>query len=453
LKRYKAERDEIKTKMVQTVEVAVKQAQEGMQEKMEAATKQLDQARIEADHLKKKLAEEMKKLAEKENAVEVITDRFQKEREELEVAHEAAIQKYENEIRLARSKVEEQVVQNDRRVTEYEQLQKQMDRMQALHIEEVELVQQEARQEIKVQLQNKIDALQAQLASIQKEKQDLETKFNELKMQLREIQNQHDKEKLSADRRLREMQSHHRKEIDELTAELDLFEAENVENIRKLQESLKEKETVISAMGSQLAESESRCSNSSETQSLQQRRIQELEEELKKAHGEKAAREQELTDQIILREKAIGDVANELTAKAEKQFEERNELYRVLKKKFDEATSKISVLERDLRFAKKELEEVKKRHEASEADLKDELAQSKAAVAKSDANLARAEKNHRAELQRSKEELEAAKATSQQIQKSLAIVVNEKEKLAAEVVDLKNISEELMAMVEEKGLA
>jgi hypothetical protein len=36
------------------------------------------------------------------------------------------------------------------------------------------------------------------------------------------------------------------------------------------------------------------------------------------------------------------------------------------------------VLERDLRFAKKELEEMKRRHEAREADLKDELAQSKA---------------------------------------------------------------------------
>jgi DNA repair exonuclease SbcCD ATPase subunit len=298
-----------------------------------------------------------------------------------------------------------------------------------------------------------IDALQAALTTTKSDKNRLEKQISELEARLGETEAKSESDKLDCDRQLREIQTRHRREIDELTAELDLFEAENVENIRKLQESLKDKEAVISAMGSQLAEAESRFASTIENQHLLQCKIKELQEDLRKANDEKAAKEQEVTEQIVLKEKAIEDVANELTAKAEKQFEERNELYRVLKKKFDEATSKISILERDTRFAKKELDELKKRHEAREADLKDELAQAKAAIAKSEAILARAEKNHRAELQLSKEDLDAAKATSEQIQKSLALVVHEKEKLAAEVVDLKNISEELMAMVEERGLA
>ncbi|KAG7353341.1 hypothetical protein IV203_009395 [Nitzschia inconspicua] len=453
LKRYKAERDEIKSKIVQTVEIAVKQAKEDLQKKLKASTDELTRITDETEDLRKKFSDEVAKQVEKDHTMVELKETYHLEKEQMIACHQEAIQKLEGEIAIIVSKSKEYAAQIEVRSGEFEKLQRQMTRMQELHKEELELLKHEVSQETRVELQKEIQMLQSKLTIAETERDDLSKKFINLESRFGEIQAQHDKDKLDADRRLTEIKSQHRKEIDELTAELDLIEAENIEHIRKLQESLKDKDTVISAMGSQLAESESRFSASNDNQNMQQRKIEQLEESLNKAIEEKVAKERELANQLVLKEQAIEDVANELTSRAERQFEERNELYRVLKKKFDEATSKVSVLERDLRFATKEVEELKHRHEAREADLRDELAQMKADIAKRDADLSRAVTNHRAELQRAKEELDAAKATSQQLQKSLAIVVNEKEILNAEVIGLKSVSEELMAIVEEKGLA
>jgi len=85
---------------------------------------------------------------------------------------------------------------------------------------------------------------------------------------------------------------------------------------------------------------------------------------------------------------------------------------------------------------------------------------SSSALANCDASLARTEKNHRAELEQSKRkekelqsQLEEAKTASQHLQKSFAGVVKEKERITAELVEVKAISEELMTILEANGLA
>ena len=77
-------------------------------------------------------------------------------------------------------------------------------------------------------------------------------------------------------------------------------------------------------------------------------------------------------------DKACDEAREETIVLAEKQLEDRQDLYKAIKKELDNAHSKISVLERDLRFSKKETEEMNRRHEGLEADLRDELAQTKA---------------------------------------------------------------------------
>jgi chromosome segregation ATPase len=449
LKRYKAERDEIKAKMVQAIEVAVTQTKESVQEKLDASSNEIDGLQEQIEELKKKVDDKTRT----ENRLALLKEQFDKEREELLASHRKEKEEYEFQIQLAQSTSQEESERSIKKQSEYDDLHKQMQQMQELHDEEVELVQREAREEARAEVEKEIGSLKSQLISVQFERDELVKQISELEKIMRETKAAKELEKAESDRSLNEMKAAHRKEIDELTAELDLFEAENVENMRKLRDSLKEKETVISAMGKQLADAEDWSTKANENEKALRSKIEMLEQDVSKLKSQLQVAEEELADQIVLKEKSIEDVANELTMKAQKQFKERNELYRGLKKKFDEATSKVSILDRDLRFAKKELDEAKKRHEAREADLKDELAQSKASVVKSEANTARIEKKHRLELQKCKEELEAANAISQQIQRSLAIVVNEKEKLSAEVVDLKNISEELMAMVEEKGSA
>jgi chromosome segregation ATPase len=246
---------------------------------------------------------------------------------------------------------------------------------------------------MKSKLEERASVLQSKLESLQLEKEDLVSNSRKLELCIGEIREKAEKENNDKDRRIKELEISHRKEIDsltaELTAELDLVEAENVEKMRRLEEALKDKETVISAIGSQLAESESRCNTLSESLHELRAEAKKLKEELQKNISEKESMEQEIIrlmekhrrdieDQNALTEKAVQEAANEIRIQAQAQFNERNETYRRLKATYDESTSKISVLERDLRFAKKELDELKKRHEAREADLKDELAQAKA---------------------------------------------------------------------------
>ena len=64
---------------------------------------------------------------------------------------------------------------------------------------------------------------------------------------------------------------------------------------------------------------------------------------------------------------------------------------------------------------------------------------------------------HRVEIERAKDaentmksKLEESEATSQSIQKTLAAVVSEKERLKQEIVEITAISEEFAAMVEQQ---
>ena len=148
-----------------------------------------------------------------------------------------------------------------------------------------------------------------------------------------------------------------------------------------------------------------------------------------------------------------------MIALAEGQLAERNQYYQALKRELDNSQSKTSVLERDLRFAKKEMDEMGKRHDAREADLRDELAQSKASIATEEAKRKRAAKMHKAEIERAKQvelELEAkydeSKKTSQSIQKTLAKLVTEKQQLESELAEVTAISEELADLCEKNKL-
>jgi chromosome segregation ATPase len=389
----------LEQRQVQAIEIAVKQAKEDMQEKIEQSTNKIEELTHQLQELEKQRAVDT-------DAINQITTLKSKLNDELIAtveSHKKEMETFKDEMETIKAKAKE----------ETDKLEKYIQSMQELHDEEIELVKNEAQEEIqrvqksnpsdvtkhatfqemKSKLEEELVLLKSILDSAQSEKDELLTNSRNLESRIGSILENAEKEKIDQERRIKELESGHRREIDsltaELTGELDLVEAENVEKLRKFEEALKDKETVISAIGSQLAESESRFNASSE--SLDQLRIEarQLKEDLQTMKSEKQAKEQEIIKLIekhqqdieehtALTEKAVQEAANEIRSQAQAQFNERNEMYRRLKATYDEATSKISVLERDLRFAKKELDEVKKRHEAREADLKDELAQTKA---------------------------------------------------------------------------
>jgi len=319
-----------------------------------------------------------------------------------------------------------------------------------------------------------IDALSTKLQLLKEEKDAETEKASKIKAQIGEIQVENaariEKVRGDYDRQIREVKSRHASESDELLAQLDLIEAEAAQRFKNAEAAVTEKDAVIMALGAQVAESESRVAVTSKEDEVLREEIESLRSDLEVITASNEVKQKEITtlierhdkeieDQIPLRERACNEAREEMIALAEGQLAERQEYYQALKRELDNAQSRISVLERDLRFATKELEEMGRRHEASEADLRDELAQSKAAIAAKDANLIRAKKVHQAEVDLAREaekamksKFEESQATSHSVQKTLATLVTEKQRLEQECADITAISEELATLCEKNKL-
>lgn len=316
-------------------------------------------------------------------------------------------------------------------------------------------------------LLNKISSLKEEKDAEIKRASKFETQIVEIK-----AQNAARVEKIRDEyvRQIREVKSAHASESEELLSQLDLIEAEAAQRFKNAETAVTEKDAVITALGSQVAESESRSAATSKEYEVLNQEIESLRSDLEIVSAANEERQKEVTnlierhkkeiaDQISMREGACNEAREEMIALAEGQLAERQEYYQALKRELDNAQSKISVLERDLRFATKELEEMGRRHEAREADLRDELAQSKAAIATKEAGLIRVDKLHQVELDRArgaekaiKTKYEQSQATSHSIQKTLAALVTEKQRLEQELTEVTAISEELATLCEKNKL-
>ena len=169
-------------------------------------------------------------------------------------------------------------------------------------------------------------------------------------------------------------------------------------------------------------------------------------------------------------------VRNETIAAAEEQFRKANEHYMSLKQEYDGAITKIGKLEKELRSVRRECENAKSETVPREAAMASEIAQSKAgkcgspthfgadrvsnervhpAIAASEASIARMVKEFQAKIETLQtvqrdvqSKLEDANIAGNAANLSRAAVVQEKEKLIKENMDLNAVCEELMAMVE-----
>jgi len=384
---------------------------------------------------------------------------------------------------------------------ECEVLENQMNSMHEMHTEELELIESENLEEGNgwnkkiAKLQKELDAkvamtskfeesleevkgeakierirLQAELDSLQEEKDAEMKKVNELKSHIGEIQAQTktriEKEKIKCNRQIYELRKQHGSESDELLAQLDLIEAETDQRCQTAETAVREKDAVITALGYQLAESESRSVAATKTYDRLKQEFESLRRDLDSTNASNKANQikisdlianhsREIDEQIALKEAACNEAREEMIALAEGQLAERQEVYQALKRELDNAQSKVSVLKRELRFATKELEEMSRRHEGQEADLRDELAQSKAALATKEATLLGAEKVHQVELHRvrdaekaMKSKFEESQVTRLSLQKTLAATVTEKQRVETELAEVTAISEELATMLE-----
>ena len=493
LKRYKAERDELKgtvdeleERHVQAIEIAVKLATHDQKEKIQILNDENEALRQKSPDIGDQMLEEMKNHMEdlkinhegeitrlretldsqtkaSEEKQEAMLAEFEMESNELKKTYEDKIESLiqemdklrtnqydelsiertnskeevfslKNELRQLRAKFENEklkIIEQKKR--ECEALEDQIKSMNEMHSEELQLVASESREQIDG-LNKKVSELEEdlgakssgaagfeqmksdlefalteakelakaekeclliQIDSLKEEKESETKKSSRLETQLVEIRSESaarfEKVKEKYDRQIHEVKSEHASESDELLAQLDLIEAEAALRFKNAEATVSEKDSVITVLGSQLAESESRAVSTFKEYESLKKEIESLRSDLEvvTASNEASQREiaklvqrheKEIEEQIELREEACNEAREEMIALAEGQLAERQEYYQALKRKLDTALSKISVLERDLRLASKEMEEMGKRHDAREADLRDELAQSKAGM-------------------------------------------------------------------------
>ena len=396
----------IQDEQEQAIELAKKTSKEEAESEMRVLQSELEKTRIEFEDEKIEIIQSSSK--EQDELMSKLDGIQESSRAQIETAHSEARKEMEDEIKsleelleAANEKAQQleaiskerdeyrvQVVsvqqelevangEKQKLLTRLQTLASQLDEKDEAHKLELDLVKKESQ-----------EAIDRELASLEESLKQMEMGDSEAKKKVKQLQGDNDTLRLEADVRVKELRDSHAKEIDEMLAQLDLVEAEHREKFSEKEKMLLEKEAVIAALGSQLAEAQTRLSTTSESQEGLENELKSLREQLGESKADVnekaedinrmlAEHQKALEEQDVLREQAVYDAEQEMIKKAEVQFKERNEHYKQLKHKFDETVSKIATMEAEITRAKKEADEARKRKEAIEIDLADELAQAK----------------------------------------------------------------------------
>ena len=265
---------------------------------------------------------------------------------------------------------------------------------------------------------------------------------------------------------LKAAEASHNKHFEDLLAQLDLVEAEQLQTTAAKDKALSEKDAIVDALGSQLAEAQRKITEAQSNRNIDLNTLEEsrkayqaLEKLTQTLRNEvrdlKEVQKKFLKEAEIKKEKACEEAREEMIEKAEVQFQQANEHYVKLRKQYDESQERVKKFENELKLLRKKVEKLTKEKESAEIDLKAELAQMHAANAKIEAESAQKAKEYRREMERLLQtaktfeaKAEEATSTSRSIQTTLATVVAEKQKLQQEYEEMKSVSEELMAIVE-----
>ncbi|CAJ1938936.1 unnamed protein product [Cylindrotheca closterium] len=463
----------------QSMETANKKALEAQ---LGPLQQDLEATKEERDRLQRDLLQTQAKVEELAQAVEKLQD----EKTEMESM------KAELNNKLAEiAKLQEEKAGVETRVQELEVMMKDLEVSHSKDVEEVAKGSEAKLEELQNQHKNALEAatsmnkeLELTLQETQTKIADMEAKHSRdlesakllqesssgaeegLEEKLALMESKAEADRADFNRMVKEVRDAHTKEIEELINQLDLVVEEHEEKFKEKDKVIKDKDAVISALGSQLADVQNRLNEMSESTSGLENKLENMKKEIATSRAEAETSKQdiillmedhdkEMERQAVLREEACDEAREEMIQRAEVRYDEANQLFRNLKKRFDEANGRIADLEGELKSAKKQSDDFKRKQDAQERQLREDLAQAKAKIATSDANTARLERQYKGDLEhalQSKDEmrmqLEETRATSQQIQSTLAAVVAEKEKLTTEFVEMKAVCEELMAIVE-----
>ena len=440
-------------------EEAIQELEATKNEEIEKLKKELDGLSMAKKELEKNIAEHdglKKQLDEAKSALEEAKSDLTKQLDNLRKKHadELSVLKKEAEDNLV-------LVQTESQDT-VESLQKQSE---------------ERYEEMKKELGEKIVTLNKEIAVKEtqwkdnyelKSKQSME-EARELKDQITSLKKLSEEAKAVYEKRIKELANEHHKELDDLLSQLDLVEAEHKQKLAEKEKSLAEKDAIVAALGTQLADAQTKAKSCQELQTKAmsdlelfrernaetQRALETCRNELEKA---RSVHEKFVKTAEHEKEKACEEAREEMIERAEAQFQQANDVYVKLKKQYDSMRLKVENLEKELKKSQCEVDRVTKEMEKREVDLKAEAAQLKVEKATVEADSAQKAKEYRREMERLlnaakdfETKCQEAEESSQSIQKTLATVVAEKEQLKIEYDELNKVCEELMAHVESQG--
>lgn len=333
----------------------------------------------------------------------------------------------------------------------------------ASEINEMTLQRQRQLDDLRVEMERRMAETLSHLSEVATREKALLEKVSTLEAEVGQAQG-------DVQRRVQELRKEHSSEIDELISQLDLVEAENKKEFTLLENKMKQKDAIIAALGTQLAEATSRRN---EQDAEHQNTIEALQAAKDEAHlaklqcatfeanleRSKVDYKKAIEDEKRKRQEAREEVRAEMIHAAEEQFAKANVEYLRVKSEFESTLLKLGKIEREFKVVCVELETAKKECATKEVEMTAELAQTRATVATNEAMSARKVQEYSLEIERlnkAHQELQAKLNDSflncKAAHQSLGTIVAEKEQLAKENRDLKEVCEELMAIVEAEKL-
>ena len=418
---------------------------------LEQIEEKLQGTKHEKDAVTDRLSELESKLCDTENNSELESLR-KKHKEEIETFRaEASKNLYESK-KEAEEKVKKLQLDHDSIV----------ESLKSYHKEHVEKMVAEAKDQAGSLTVEEECALREKISELEKEKEDNLRHIKEVEHKLRE-------QARETEERVRQVSERHTRELDDLIGQLDLLESEQKEKFEKKDNEIKEKTKQIEILETQLSDAQTRVSFADDST----RKIEQLAAEAEKAQAQveqlteeldslRTAHEKYIEEAEDLKEAACEEARDEMIERAEIQFKQANELYVKLKRQYDNSKSKAERLDNELNECRLKMENLSAEKHEAEVSIRAELAQAHAENAKIEADAAQRAKDYRKEmeglLQAAKEfeqKADAAEALSRNVQKTLAALVVEKDKLERahqalkdEHEEMKQVCEELMAELE-----
>jgi hypothetical protein len=367
--------DDLRVKFVEMKQRYEQRLEDANEEGQHEAVKEIAELKAQLEMLREEnegaSSESAKKAAEERKKLELYIHEMQGKREE-------DLEDAKAELDVLQKKYHSVDVEKVGLLRRIEELAAKLALLEVTHEVELESAKVQAKKE-----------MEKELKSLEEYIENTKTGDSELLQKIAAMEAQTVADRKEYESQVRDVRAEHGAEIEEMLSQLDLVEAEADQRFTRTEKVVTAKDAVISALGSQLAEAQTRLNSFTERHDSMSRELEATHEEAQYAASGierknqeiqrmKVAHQQVLENELVLREKTCQDARDEMIARAEQQFAQANATYKKLKHEYDTAVVKLSGLEKDIKMAKKEVHEAKKKQESREFDLADELAQAKA---------------------------------------------------------------------------